>query len=162
MSGSRARASWVIWLSFAIAFVFTSLPLPEWADRFRPDWVALVLIYWCMALPHRVSIGTAWFLGLLLDATKGALLGQHALALTVVSFLTVKTHRQIRVLSPWQQSGSVLLFLSINQLLVVWINGIIGHPPADWWYLSPILGGALLWPWVFIVLRDLRRRFQVG
>jgi rod shape-determining protein MreD len=106
-------------------------------------------------------VGTGWFIGLILDAAKDTLLGQHALALAVVAFLTVKTHRRIRVLPVWQQALSVLSFLFINQVLVFWINGIIGYPP-DWWFLAPALGGMLFWPWVFIILRDTRRRFQVS
>ncbi len=161
MKPSRHQGSWIIVVSFIVAFVFTSLPLPDWIDRVRPDWVGLVLIYWCMALPHRVGVGTGWTAGLVLDASKGALLGQHALALTVVAFLALKTHRRIRVLPVWQQALVVMLFLTMNQLLVIWINGIIGYPPQNLWYLGPAFGGLLLWPWVYIVLRDLRRRFQV-
>jgi rod shape-determining protein MreD len=156
------RGGWVIVLSFAIAFLLASIPLPLWIGRFRPDWLSLALIYWCMALPQRVNVGTGWFIGLILDAAKDTLLGQHALALAVVAFLTVRTHRRIRVLPVWQQALSVLSFLFINQVLVFWINGIIGYPPHDWWFLAPALGGMLFWPWVFIILRDARRRFQVS
>lgn len=162
MTFARRQGGWVILLSFVLAFLLTSVPLPLWADRFRPDWLALVLIYWCIALPQRVGVGCGWLAGLVLDAAKGTLLGQHALALTVVAFLTLKTRRRIRMSPLWQQSFAVLVFLIIDQSLVVWINGIVGYPPGNVWYLAPALGGMLLWPWVFIVLRDLRWRFQVG
>jgi rod shape-determining protein MreD len=152
----------VILLSFIFALLLTIIPLPLWVDRFRPDWLGLVLIYWCMALPQRVGVGTGWVMGLFLDAAKGTLLGQHALALAVVAFLTLKTYRRVRVLPLWQQSFSILVFLGLNQLLVFWINGIIGYPPRDLWYLGPAVGGMLLWPWVFIILRDLRRRFHIA
>ena len=155
------QGGWVIMLSLIIAFLLASMPLPMWVDRFRPDWLSLVLIYWCMALPQRVNVGIAWFLGLLLDAAKGSLLGQHALALAVVAFLTVKTHRRIRVFPVWQQAVSVMIFLVVKQILIFWINGIIGYPPHDWWFLAPAIGGMLLWPWIFVILRDSRRRFQV-
>lgn len=162
MTAVRHQGGWIILLSFIIAFLLTSIPLPEWADRFRPPWLSLVLIYWCMALPHRVGVGTGWLVGLILDAAQGTLLGQHALAMAVVAFLTLRTYRRIRVFPLWQQAISVMLFLLVNQLLVVWINGIIGYSPGDWWYLAPVFGGMLFWPWVFIILRDLRRRFRVG
>ncbi|MEE4378299.1 MAG: rod shape-determining protein MreD [Candidatus Competibacteraceae bacterium] len=152
----------IILLSFIVAFLLTIIPLPLWVDRFRPDWLGLVLIYWCMAVPQRVGIGTGWLMGLFLDAAQGTLLGQHALALAVVAFLTLKTYRRIRVLPLWQQSFSVLVFLGLNQLLVFWINGVIGYPPRDFWYLGPALGGMLFWPWVFVILRDLRRRFHIA
>jgi len=156
------RGQWFILLTLLIAFAVTYLPLPLWIDRFWPDWVSLVLIYWCMALPQRVNVGTAWVVGLFQDAACGALLGQHALALAVVAFLTVKTHQRIRVNPLWQQALSVLGLLIINQLLVSWINGVIGYPPRNWWYLAPALGGMLWWPWIFIALRDLRRRFRIS
>ncbi len=162
MSPGRPGNRWVILLSFIAAFVLSSLPLPEWLDHFRPDVVALVLIYWCMALPHRVGVGVGWLAGLVLDAARGTLLGQHALALAVSAFLVVKTHQRIRVFPLWQQAISVMLILLLNQLLVFWVNGIIGYPPDDAWFLAPAVGGMLLWPWAFIILRDLRRRFQVS
>ncbi len=158
----RYWGGWVILFSFVVAFLLTHIPLPEWADHFRPDWLSLFLIYWCMALPHRVGIGIGWTLGLFLDAAMGTLLGQHALGLAVVAFLTLKTHKQIRVFPLWQQAISVMLFLLIKQIVVFWINGVIGYPPRDWWYLAPALGGMLLWPWVFILLRDLRRYCQIA
>lgn len=156
------RGQWFILLTFLIAFAVTYLPLPLWIDRFWPDWVSLVLIYWCLALPQRVNVGTAWVLGLFQDAATGTLLGQHALALAVIAFLTVKTHQRIRVNPLWQQALSVLGLLIINQLLVSWINGVTGYPPQNWWYLAPALGGMLWWPWLFIALRDLRRRFRIS
>ncbi len=159
---SRHPGSWIIVWSFIIAFLFTNVPLPEGVDRFRPDWLCLVLVYWCMALPQRMGIGIGWLSGLCLDAVKGTVLGQHALALAVVAFLTLKTHRRIRVFPLWQQSLGVFIFLLVNQVLVSWINGMIGYPPRDFWYLAPALGGMLLWPGVFIILRDLRRHFRVA
>jgi rod shape-determining protein MreD len=155
------RSGWIIIISFIVAFTLAIVPLPEWVDRFRPDWLSLLLIYWCMALPHRVGIGTGWLLGLFLDASKGTLLGQHALALAVVAFIILKIYRRIRIFPLWQQAISVLLLLLVEHMLVLWINGIIGYPPQNGWYLAPAVGGMLLWPWIFILLRDLRLRFQV-
>lgn len=157
----RHRGGWVILSSFIIALLLDSAPLPGWADRFRPDWPALVLLYWCMALPHRVGIGSAWLLGLVVDALKGALIGQNALGLAIIAYLTIRTHRRIRVFPLWQQALSVAVFLLCKLLLVTWINGIIGYPPQDWWFLAPLFGSVLFWPWVYIVLRDLRRYFQM-
>ena len=62
-------------LSFLTAFVLTLLPLPDWANAYRPDWVALVLIYWCLDLPHRIGPGVGWVAGLMLDITQASLLG---------------------------------------------------------------------------------------
>ena len=161
MSALRPTGGGIMALSFLLAFLLSAIPLPGGLDHFRPDWVAMVLIYWGMALPHRVGIGVGWLVGLLLDVARGALLGQHALALAVVAYLTVQTYRRIRVAPPWQQAFSILIFLLVEQLLVFWISGVIGYPPRDWWYLAPALGGMAMWPLLFVVLRDVRRYFQV-
>ncbi len=151
----------IIALSFLLAFLLTGVSPPGWLGQFWPDWVALVLIYWCMALPHRVGIGIGWSVGLLVDAGRGGLLGQYALAFATVAYLTLQTYRRIRVFSPWRQTVSILLFLLVEQVLVFWISGIIGYPPRDGWYLAPAVGGMVLWPLLFVVLRDARRYFQI-
>jgi rod shape-determining protein MreD len=161
MTAAHPSGGWIITLSFLVAFLLSGIPLPGGLAHFRPDWVAMVLIYWCMALPHRVSIGVGWLVGLLLDVGRGGLLGQHALALAVVAYLTLQTYRRVRVAPPWQQAISVLVFLLIEQILVFWISGVIGYPPRDGWYLAPAFGGMLLWPLLFVILRDVRRHFQV-
>lgn len=158
----QARGSWIILTTLLIAFIFNSAPLPDWLDVFRPDWLTLVTLYWCMALPQRMGVGRAWIIGLIQDAARGALLGQHALAMAVVTYLTLKGYQRVRVLPLWQQAWSVFFLLLIKQLLVFWINGVIGYPPTDWWYLAPAFGGALVWPWLFVMLRDVRRHFQVS
>jgi len=155
------RGGWVIGLSFLVAFLLTLVPMPEWAERLRPQWVAIVLIYWCMALPERVNVGTAWLLGLFMDVAHGTLLGQHALALSIVGFVAVIMHSRLRVLPLWQQSGTVFLLLLVNALIVHWIDGFTGHPPTDWRYLLPPVAGTIMWPWCFVMLRDVRRRLSV-
>ena len=155
------QGRWVIVASFVLALLLTMLPLPDWAAVFRPEWVTLVLIYWCMALPGRVSIGWAWGVGLMLDVTLGSLLGLHALSLSIVAYLTIKLYQRIRVYPLGQQSLAVLVLVAMNQLLNLWILGIIGSTPGSWTYWLPSLSSAILWPWLFIVLRGSRRHFRV-
>jgi len=161
MTTARPTGGWVVAGSFLLAFLAASIPLPGRVGWFWPDWVAMVLIYWCLALPYRIGIGTGWLVGLLVDVGRGALLGQHALAFATLAYLTLQTHRRIRVFTPWQQAFSVLVFLLIEQVLVFWISGVIGYPPRDGWYLAPAVGGMIAWPLLFVVLRDARRYFQV-
>lgn len=162
MTTTQPTGGWVIVISFLLAFLISGIAWPGGLDRFRPDWVAMVLIYWCMALPHRIGIGMGWGVGLLLDVGRGGLLGQHALALAVVAYLTSQAYRRIRVAPLWQQTFSVLVLLAIERILIFWISGVIGYPPQDWWYLAPAVGGMASWPLLFIVLRDARRYFQVS
>ena len=159
---SRPRRDWIIVSSFLVAFLLTAIPVPEWAAYWRPEWVAMVLFYWCMALPQRVGIGTAWGLGLILDVLKGSLLGQHALGFSVTSFIILKTHQRIRVFPLFQQALIIFFLVVLHELLVLWVQGIIGKPPDSWKYWLPAVTTMLLWPWLFILLRDVRRRFQVN
>jgi rod shape-determining protein MreD len=149
-------------LSILAAFVLTALPLPAWASDWRPAWVALVLIYWCMAVPTRVGVGVGWLLGLLLDVLLGTLLGQHALGLAVVAYITQRLHQRVRVLPIWQQGISIFTLVFFYQALMLWIHGILGKPVQFSSYWAVPLTSMLLWPWVFIILRDMRRRYRVS
>lgn len=151
----------VIVASFALALVLTVVPLPDGVQHLRPPWATLVLVYWSIALPDRVGVGIAWGLGILLDVLTGTLLGQHALGLSVVAFVAVKLHQRIRLFPRWQQSLTVLIILLVDRLLALWVSGAAGDPPPSFWYWAPAVVGMLLWPWVFIILRELRRRFEV-
>ena len=152
----------VILLTFVIALFLTVIPLPEWARYVRPDWVGLVLIYWCMALPERVGVATGWFTGLLVDMLTGSLLGQHALALTVVAYLTLRFHQRLRLFPVWQQAVTILVLLILHQLLALWVSRIIGRPGVPWFFWMPSVLSMLIWPLVFSMLRGMRRGFRVN
>jgi rod shape-determining protein MreD len=141
--------------------MFAIIPLPVNLETARPEWVALVLIYWCMAIPERIGVGYGWIVGLLLDVLKGSLLGQHALALAVVAYITLKLYRRMRVFPLWQQSMVILFMLILHQLLILWFDGIVGNPEKNWLYWLASLTGMLLWPGVFLVLRGTRRFYKV-
>jgi len=148
--------------SLVVALMLTALPMPAWAASWRPAWVALVLIYWCMAAPGYTGVVMASVLGLFLDVLSGTLLGQHALALALVAFVAHRSHRQVRVLPLWQQGVSVFALVFLYQALILWITGIQGMPVVAAAYWSSPLVSMFLWPWVFIVLRDVRRRYHVA
>lgn len=148
----------VIVLSLLVALILMILPLPDSVQIYRPNWVALVLIYWSMALPKRVGLWFAFVTGIFLDTSQGTLLGQHTLALVVVVFLNMNFYQRIRVLVLAQQAIYVFVLLLINQVLVAWVEGILGRPTPLLAYFGAPLVGMLIWPWVFVVLRDIRRK----
>ena len=117
-------------VTLLVSLVLSVMPMPENLQYYRLQWAALVLIYWCMALPERVGVGIGFFVGLLLDILTGTLLGQHAFGLSVISFITVKTHKRVRVFPLWQQSVFVTLLLYVDRVLFVWVDGTIGRPAA--------------------------------
>ncbi len=158
----EVRGRLTILATFGVAVLLSIMPGPSWAQPFVPDWVALTLIYWCMATPQRVSVGTGWVLGLVMDVLYGSLLGQHALAKTAIAFITVRLHPQLRMFPRWQQAVSVLVLLAINELIVVWIRVATTDAPGSALYWTPSVVGMLVWPWLFVVLRDIRRRAHLS
>ena len=156
--GPTTRSRLALISTFAVAILLSVMPGPGWAEPFRPDWVGLVLIYWCMATPQRVGVGTGWLLGFIQDVLFGSLLGSHAIAKTLIAFITLKLHLQLRMFPRWQQAAAVLVLLMLNQLLVLWIRGLSGQAPETLIYWTPSIVGMLVWPWLFVILRDVRRR----
>lgn len=161
MNLTRHHGGPVILFTFAVAMILTVVPLPDSLRAYRPDWVGLILIYWCIAIPERVGVLSGWLAGLMLDVLTGTLLGQHAIALCLIAYFCLRMHQQIRVYPLWQQSLAVLVFLIIHQLVLLWINSIVGRPGPGLSYWVPPFIGALLWPFLYHMLRALRRGFSV-
>jgi len=142
-----------------VALMLHMWPLPDWLEYARPEWMTLVLLYWALAMPEQVGVTIAWFAGLLIDVTQGAILGQHAVGLVIIVFVVQLEYQRIRVFSLAQQALVVFLLLIIKQVLTLWVTGIVGQAPDLSLYFLPSLVGAMIWPWLFLLLRNLRRRF---
>lgn len=155
------RNSLLIGLTFVAALILSVVPMPAPFDAGRPMWLALVTAYWVMALPHRVGLLTAWVAGLATDVLFGELFGQNALVLVMVAWLVLMLYQRIRRFPLWQQSLVMLPVLGIAQMISLWLGSLAGNRPPTLLYLLPALVSTLLWPWVFSVLRILRRRFHV-
>ncbi len=158
---NAANRTWVIWLSLLVATILTLLPLPELIAPARPAWLTLVLIYWVLALPERASVGIAFLFGIMLDVLQGVMLGQNALALTVVAFVCVKLHRRLRLFPLMQQALVVFVIVGLHQLILLWLGSLVGEAPPQLWFLLTALVSALLWPWIYILLREVRQRYRV-
>ncbi|MBE9564978.1 MAG: rod shape-determining protein MreD [Proteobacteria bacterium] len=137
------------------------MPLPDWAVEFRPDWVTLVLIYWAMATPSKIGVTMAWITGLLLDVSYGTLMGQHAVGMVLVIYVIHLQHQRLRVASLLQQAIVIFFLLMLKQLLTLWVDGMTGRAPDSWLYFMPAITSTILWPWTYLILRDLRRKFSV-
>jgi len=157
----QRQGGFAIALTFIVALMLMMVNLPTWLEEIRPQAVVLVLIYWAMALPLRVSVGAGWIMGLLLDITHSAILGQHALALAFIAFLTAHFHQRLRIFPFWQQAIVIFVFCLIYNLIVLWIKGITGTAPTVWSVIMPSFTSALFWPLVFIFLRRVRRFYRV-
>lgn len=162
MVDHEGRGYGVIVLTFVVAYVLAVIALPPWLQWARPEWVTLTLIYWCIALPQRVGITTGLVLGVGLDVLEGSILGQNALALVVVAFLSLILYQRLRVYSLWQQAGVVFMLVGINELICQWVQNLQGLSALPRLFLLPALSSALLWPVVLHVLRGVRRRYLVS
>ena len=145
-----------------VGLMLTIMPLPESIESFRPDWLALLVIFWAMQLPRTWSIGTAWIIGIILDVSYGTLLGQHALALCVVAFITVRFHLLMRVFPLSQLSATVFALLALYQFLLFWINGVAGVTAQAVDYWGPVITGTLIWPFLYMFLSGVRYRAGSG
>lgn len=156
------RGGGVILLSFIVALALTIVPLPDMLEVARPDWVVMVLVYWVMALPHRIGIGIAWIVGLFVDVVRDTLLGEYAIALAIIAFIVIHLHQRLRVFPVWQQALTVALLIILQYILVFWIKGITGELPNFWMMLLPAFSTLIFWTPVYLILRQVRRRYQIS
>jgi rod shape-determining protein MreD len=162
MIRDRASRRLPIILTFLIGLMLTVMPLPESIATFRPDWLAILVIFWAMKLPRTWSVGTAWIIGIILDVSQGTLLGQHALALSCVAFITVRSHLLMRVFPLPQLTATVFPILATYQFLLFWINGVAGVSTPAVTYWGPVISGTLLWPIVATLLSGMRYRARAA
>ena len=158
MSKDRSSRPQPVVISIILALMLAIAPMPDWADAFRPDWVTMTLIYWTINLPRSYGVGWAWVIGLILDVAQGTLLGQHALALSLVIYVTVTFHLQMRQFPMLQMSLTVCALLALYQFILFWINGVAGVNTPAVTYWGPVLSGSLLWPLVTLLFGGVRYR----
>lgn len=139
------RHWWTSAVSLALTLMLAVVPLPDAIAPLRPDWVAVVLLYWSLTAPRHFSLLTAFWMGLALDTLSGALLGQNALALLVVVYLAEKFHLRLRVFPVSQLSITVFLLLGLYEFILFWIDGMAGRsvPLVERWL--PPMTGTLVW-----------------
>jgi len=144
--------------SFALALFLDFLP---WRDlRLVPDFIALVLAFWCVRQPRLVGLGVGWMLGLLADAGNGVLLGQHALAYSLLAFLALWLSRRILWFGPLLQSLHIALILLVAQTAVLVVRLAAGDAFPGWpIFIGPVIAAAL-WPAVTWLLLLPQRRPQ--
>ena len=162
MSSHRAARNVPVLLTIILALMLTMMPLPDSVSVFRPDWVALIMIFWTMTVPRRISVGVAWIVGIFVDVSQGTLLGQHALALCAVAYVTVKFHLLMRVFPLMQLTATIFAILALYQFLLFWINGVVGINAPSISYWAPVITGTLIWPLLYTFVSGVRYRVQLG
>lgn len=148
----------VVWLSFLLALCLQVMPLADGWQVYRPEWIGLILVYWCMRAPSRVGVFHGFVIGILMDLIEGSLLGQHAVILSLLAFLCALVYPRFRTYSLVQQSVLVLVLLGIVQLMEQWLRTLTGDFSIHLSFLIPSMISALLWPWLATMLLALERR----
>ena len=160
MNPSLAKLA-VIYLSFVLSMLLSILPIPDSAAMFSPPWPLLTLLYWCLALPQKINMGTAWIVGFLMDVLTGSLLGLHALTYALAAYLSYKNYPQLRNSPNWQQAVAVFFFLALTQSFTLWLKHASNPFAFGIICWAPALTGALCWPVTFKVLRRTRRHYRI-
>jgi rod shape-determining protein MreD len=156
---SRLReGSLMFWLSLLAGIVLTVIALPEAWRPFRPFWLGLLVIWWSLEAPERMGLGMAFVIGLTQDVLIGTLLGEHAFRLVAIAFILLRFRARLRFFPMWQQALAVLAILVNDRVLTLALRSFSGATAIDWHFWMAPLVGALMWPWLFLLLDDLRRR----
>jgi len=145
-------------LSALGALALAVLPLPAVVDAFRPDFLVLVVFYWCIESPRAGGLALAFFSGLALDVIHGVVLGQHALALTIMGAWATHLRLRIRVFSVLSQCLTIFALLTGYQFVLFWVDGATGNPVTTFFrWLAPFIG-ALLWPVLSSLMSKMHER----
>ena len=149
----RPPQSWFVLVTLLLAMLLNLLPWSGVWQALKPDFLALVLLYWCIQQPRLVGVGTAWVSGLVMDVGQGALFGQYALAYALLGFAAEYFHRRVLRFPLWQQAAHVAVVLAICMTLVLLVRVAGGAAPAEWSNYLGSVSGALLWPAISIMLQ---------
>ena len=152
---------WWFFGTLVFALLAMLVPLPGVLEPFKPYWPALVLLYWALESDGRVTLGLAFVVGLGADLLNGVVLGEQALRLCALVFIALRFRARLRFFPIWQQTLAVLALLINDRILLMIVRVLAGDslPPASWW-ISPFIGAAL-WPFLFLLLDDLRARLRI-
>ncbi len=161
MNTSNTNGMFTIIVTFIVAIALMLFPLPEYLLWWRPNLVLMILIYWTMALPHKIGILTGWFLGIITDVTLGFVLGVHGLAMAAIAYIVMVLSHRLRLFPLWQQALTVSLMIGLDLVLSLWIQNFISTQQRFNEYWLPIISSIFIWPLVLFLMRSVRRNFHV-
>jgi rod shape-determining protein MreD len=145
-----------MWGSLLLALLLHMLPVGRIA--WMPDIMAVVLVFWSIHQPHRIGMGVAFLMGLLVDVQQSAMLGQHALAYTLLSFMALVIHRRLVWFSVFSQALQILPLFAIAHALTLLVRLIAGGVfPGNDIAIAPVIEAAL-WPLISALLLAPQRR----
>jgi len=153
----RPVSNTFILLSVVAALLLNGLPWEGFWLMLRPDFVALVLLYWCMHKPWRLGIGLSWAVGILADVADASLFGQHALAYTVLAFGGVVLNHRLQMFDLRQQTTHVLGIMALAYSVYAMVHWLV-NGYVVWMYFIGCLTSTLLWPPLCILFQAMRQQ----
>lgn len=145
------------WLFVILGFYFFAvlsvLPLPNNLQWFRPQWLLLFVIFCQLKQPTLFGMGSAWLLGLLMDALLGGRLGENALIFSLIYYLTALLRPRFATRPMWTQIGKVFLLVCLAQVLALWFHVMVGKNPHTLFYWASTFTSCLAWPLMMLLLR---------
>lgn len=151
----------VLCLIFTVAFVLEIMPWPAAFQGLRPTWIVLLLLYWALALPDKISVGTAFVAGIVWDLILGSILGIHALVLSIAIYFVAKHHLILRNLSLWLQSLLVMIYIVLIRFAIFVVELLLHSAEFHYQELFGAVISGILWPWVFLLMRQIRRQLRL-
>ncbi|AJC50263.1 rod shape-determining protein MreD [Coxiella endosymbiont of Amblyomma americanum] len=161
MKNHHFKLSILIGFTFLVGMIVTILPLPIWTVWYQPSWIFIILLFWIITVPHRVSIGIAFVVGLLLDLLTGTVLGQHALSFVCFSYFFGRFRIFINNLATWQQTILILIATAINLTLQYWIMKITNSTLPIGKHWISLVSTTFLWLCCRSFLHNYQRKFAL-
>lgn len=160
-----AHGGWLILLTVAVAMLLAIVHFPEswpqWLSWLRPAWLAMVVFYWVMELPHRLGLISAWVIGLLLDVLYADPLGLNGFLLAAITYVVWRFYERLRMYSIVQQCVVVFLLVLITESLRIVVQDVAWSRGWSWGVILPALMSMLAWPLVYLVLQRMRQQVRV-
>jgi len=141
---------WFVAFTLLAALVLAMIPTGQLPGM--PDWVALVLAFWCIREPLKVGMGVAFVAGLVVDLGQGSALGQHALSYVLLAYTAARLSRRVLWFPMFEQSLHVLPMFLATQMLMVAVRLVAGDEFPGWWYFLGSLTAAVLWAPLSVLL----------
>jgi len=152
---------WLVVISIIAALTLSVIPLPfEWR-WWRPEFVALIVIYWSMYAPQYFGVLVVWVCGLLLDIVELSPLGYNALGLLIIAYISYLSYQRICNYTVWQQSVWVFVLVGIYQLFCNWIGGLMDKSVESPIFLIAAVMSAIVWPLLVNLMAFLRFRLRL-
>ena len=135
------------------ALIINFLPWSGPLLAMKPDLVALIVLYWCIQQPHKLGFAAAWLMGLMMDIADGSLLGQHALAYSVLAFAGIVLHRRVLRFTLRNQILHVIPILLLSDLIMLVVRMLAGADFPGFNYFTGSLIAGALWPVMCFLLK---------